>query len=98
MLYDGLPDSAPSKREDPDEEMWGATEELLAQVIEEVSVLAAGMQREKPRQVLRPHEMRRQDDKAAPGVVVHENGAVTATGLQGMLAMSRMAGTVRTDG
>jgi hypothetical protein len=42
-------------RESADQPAWGFTEELLAQLIEEVSVLAADHRREKPRDVFRPY-------------------------------------------
>lgn len=51
---DGLPDEARCRRVDGTS--WGVTEELLAQLIEEVSIGAAGMRRDKPRQIPRPAE------------------------------------------
>lgn len=51
---DGLPDEARCRREDPDEPRWGVLEELIAQVVEEVSVLAAERRRPEPRKIPRP--------------------------------------------
>lgn len=53
-LLQGLPEGARCRKEDPDEPAWGLVEELLAQVIEEVSVLAAERRRPEPRHVPRP--------------------------------------------
>ena len=43
---------------DPDEPEWGITEELLAQMIEELSILAADQRRKEPRTITRPDEYR----------------------------------------
>ena len=50
----GLPADARCRRTDPDTPLWGYVEELLAQVIEEVSVLSADRRRKEPRQLPRP--------------------------------------------
>lgn len=91
MLFRGLPDNAVSKRDSPDDAPWGLTEELTAQLIEEVSVLAADRRRKEPRSVPRPWE--KKDAKPKP-LDVSEDGAVHAHGYQGMLAAAQMRGAV----
>jgi hypothetical protein len=54
VLLRGLPEEALTNRPDPTEPYWGATHELLAQVVEEVSVLASDRRRKKPREIERP--------------------------------------------
>lgn len=44
--------------EERQQEKWTVETELLAQLIEEVSVLAADMRRKKPREVPRPKHLR----------------------------------------
>lgn len=53
MLLDGLPDSAHLKNHHG-EMPWGMQEELLAQIVEEISVLVAQKARDEPRHVPRP--------------------------------------------
>lgn len=53
-LLAGLPADARTRRENPDTPMWGFDQELLAQLVEEVSILAADYRRKKPREVPRP--------------------------------------------
>lgn len=86
----GLPESARTQREDPDVPAWGWNEELLAQLIEEVSVLAADKRRKEPRQVHRPFTPAPQE---AGGVVTTSTGGAVAHGHEAMLAM--FAGKVR---
>lgn len=90
-LYDGLPDSAPSKREDPDEPVWGATEELLAQVVEEVSVLVADKRRKDPRTLPRPWEKKK---PVKAGLVTTAEGGMRAVGLSAMLTATQTRGAV----
>ena len=54
MLLRGLPLDSRTRNDDPDAPLWGYTEELIAQVLEEVSVIASDHRRKKPRQVPRP--------------------------------------------
>lgn len=93
MLYESLPDSAVSKREEPDQPHWGPLEELLAQVVEEVSVLVAERRRKEPRTIPRPWEAKKK--KAG---LVRDGDSVTATGLGGMLAAAQMRGAVNLGG
>jgi hypothetical protein len=60
-LLDGLPPEARTRRKDPDEPMWGFAEELLAQIVEEVSLLVSNRTRKKPREIPRPSD-RSEDD------------------------------------
>ena len=63
VLLDGLPDGARSKT--PRGEVpWGMPEELLAQLIEEVSVLVAQRAREEPLHVTRPHSIEKAHEAA----------------------------------
>lgn len=90
MLHKGLPDSALSKRDAPDEPHWGVLEELMAQLVEEVSVLVADRRRKDPRTIERPWEKRK--DKTG----LTKNGdAVKATGHNAMLAAAQMRGAVQ---
>jgi hypothetical protein len=51
----GLPEEARARRPDATKVPWGQVEELLAQIVEEVSVLAADHRRKEPRQIPRPY-------------------------------------------
>ncbi len=59
--------------------MWGLPEELLAQLIEEVSVLVADRRRRKPREVTRPEWMQRASKRNAKGFQ-SEDGSVRVRG------------------
>lgn len=61
VYLEGLPSDARCRKEDPDEPTWGLVEELLAQVIEEVGVLAAERRRAEPRRVPRPKSKAEQE-------------------------------------
>jgi len=63
-------------------------EELLAQVIEEVSVLAADKRRKEARVVRRPYQGTTSDQSGA-GLTRHESGGVTAVGHEAVLSMFR---------
>lgn len=78
-------------REDPDIPPWGWAEELLAQVIEEVSVLAADKRRKEPRQVKRPFDTGSPEESNV-GLTTNASGGQTAVGHDAVLAMfaSRM--------
>lgn len=65
---------------------WGVQEELIAQVVEEVSVLVAGMTRDKPLTLPRPYEKKTQPRE---GLHNGPDGAISANGLGGMLALAR---------
>lgn len=93
MLYDSLPDSAISKREDPDQAHWGPLEELLAQLVEEVSVLVADKRRKDPRTIPRPW-----DKKNQKSGLVRNGDSVQATGHHAMLAAAQMRGAVKLGG
>lgn len=64
-------------------------EELLAQVVEEVSVLASNRQRKEPRRLPRPFEKRRS------GVHRDSAGNTVSTGLSAMIQATVGAGKVR---
>ena len=50
----GLPPEARLKREDPNDPVWGLIEELVAQGVEEVSLMVSQMKRRKPLRIPRP--------------------------------------------
>lgn len=52
-----MPDEARIRRVAGDDTRWTVTEELLAQLIETVSITAAGMQLKEPRQITRPTDV-----------------------------------------
>lgn len=81
-----MPESARTQRENPDEPPWGWVEELLAQVIEEVSVLAADRRRKEPKKVKRPFLT---SDESSGGLAENASGGLTAQGHDAMLAMFR---------
>lgn len=64
------------------------TEELLAQLIEEVSVLAADRRRKEPRQVPRPYDA----PEPKTGVTGNATTGIQARGLDGMIGAARMLG------
>jgi hypothetical protein len=74
--------------------MWGVTEELLAQLIEEVSVLTADRRRKEPREVPRP------GPAAEPemGLTGSVETGYTARGLEGFLGAALATGAVRLNG
>lgn len=54
MLVEGLPEQARTRRAADDRVWWGFTEELLAQLVELTSIVAADKRITEPRQVPRP--------------------------------------------
>ena len=54
MLLDGLPEESRLRRADPSLAPWGYLEELLAQLLEELSVLTSDRRRKEPLSVPRP--------------------------------------------
>lgn len=92
-LYDGLPDGAVSRRENPDEPHWGTTEELLAQMVEEVSVLVADKRRKEPRSLPRPWEKKKPARQL--GLTTNEAGGIQATGVAAVLTATQMRGAVQ---
>lgn len=68
--------------------MWGHVEELLAQLIEEVSVLTADRRRKKPREVRRPDAMRAASSPATPTGYETGAGTIHARGHAQMLAFA----------
>lgn len=75
VLLRTLPVDAYSRREDPTDVFWGIDQELLAQTLEMVSILAAEKRIKEPRQVPRPGQQRAQ--KSAP--VNTSQGLASAT-------------------
>lgn len=80
-LLDGLPVEARCRQEDPDDpaSSWGSTEELLAQLIEEVSVLAADRRRKEPRQLPRPKPRR---SKPVEETIATKHGGLLAAAMK----------------
>jgi len=89
-LLDELPEEAASNRAETGS--WGLTHELLAQLIEEVSVLAADRRRKEPRTIPRPGH----DEQTGRQVGLHttSSGGVEAVGLQGMLELASFKGQI----
>lgn len=97
-LLDELPEEAASVRAEVGN--WELTHELLAQLIEEVSVLAADQRRKEPRSIPRPSAPNESSQKPAANTGLHStgDGGMKAVGLDGMLGLARMAGAVKSDG
>ncbi len=95
MLFRGLPDDALSKR-DANAASWSTTEELLAQLIEEVSVMTAQHVRKEPRKVPRPAALTI-TPRAKPGLTEDAEGRVRAVGPAAILQRAREAGQVGTS-
>lgn len=88
------------------------TEELLAQIVEEVSVLTAQKARPEPRQVRRParieaeikaareaaEKQARLDALRQDTPTVKADGSIVAVGHRQMLALMRSRGTVKPGG
>jgi hypothetical protein len=91
-LIAGLPDGALCKQDNPGETPWGVTEELLAQLVEEVSVLAADRRRKDPITIPRPG----QPTVAPAGISGTASTGVQARGMAGLLAAAEVFGAVRT--
>jgi hypothetical protein len=92
-LLDALPPDARSRRKDPDDEPWGVTEELLAQLVEMTSVVAAERRLKEP--ILLPRPGLPDRGKRAAG----KPGANTVVGLgpatAAMLAWAKANGPER---
>lgn len=83
-----MPAEARTRRTDPNTPVWGYIEELLAQVIEEVSVLAADRRRKEPRAVPRPGQKKAAKTRNA-------GGGTTYNGFDAMLGMFKNGGAGR---
>lgn len=66
--------------------------ELLATILEEVSVLASDQRRPEPLEWPRPYERPDRTKKPAEGLVGDAESGFTATGLGGILALSEVYG------
>lgn len=98
VLIEGLPPTALSKQDNPGEVPWGVTDELLAQLVEEVSVLTSDRRRKEPIEIPRPgRESRTQQKAAQPILTGNAQTGLTAHGLSGMLAAAQVYGAVRHD-
>lgn len=97
----GLPDDALVRTtpEQRSQEKWTVEMELLAQVVEEVSVLASDRRRKKPVQVPRPDHLTRKGrpDRPAEDNVVSMAGYKHAIGVLGASSKGR-ATVVTPDG
>ncbi|MFG3132882.1 hypothetical protein ACGFZU_34940 [Streptomyces tendae] len=71
---------------------WTVHTELLAQLVEEVSLLASDHRREEPRTVHRPYG---QEDVAAAGAPEPQQPTKPMSGHQAMLAAAARRGMVR---
>jgi hypothetical protein len=89
----GLPPEALCKRDSADQESWSNTEELLAQLIEEVSVMTAGHQRKEPRKVPRPYGETERARPPKPGLV-ESDGRVRAVGAAAIVTHAAARGQV----
>ncbi len=78
-LVGGLPPEARLAREDPTEPEWGVTEELLAQMVEVMSVYASERRLKEPRVIPRPTDRQKEQQQ-------REERAVTHGGLLGAAA------------
>lgn len=97
VLVAGLPDEALCKQE-PGDMPWGVAEELLAQLVEEVSIVAAGYKRPNgPISVPRPG-----DDVTTRGPQEGLSGStdtgLQARGLGGFLAAAQVYGAMKAPG
>jgi hypothetical protein len=91
-LIDGLPTDSLTKTppDQRDKPKWTVEDELLAQLIEEVSILAAEQRRKKPRQIPRPGQpSRAQRETVTPEGVAGDNPYSRA---MGVLAATNPAG------
>jgi hypothetical protein len=89
VLLEALPERARTQRRDSDRgQWWGYTEELLAQLIEVVSVLAADKRLTEPRIIPRPGSAT--DADSTSGAAPPSN-----TGFRTMLNAAKRKGAVR---
>lgn len=88
-LIDGLPEDARLQSDTPDEP-WGVTRELLAMLVEEVSITNSERRHKQPLEIPRPGMRAAEvvDDEAA----AEKHGAIPALKHGGMLAAAVAAG------
>lgn len=92
MLLDGLPEESRTKSAPVDG--WTVHTELLAQLVEEISLLASDHRREEPRTITRPYS--RSDVAAAErGAPEAQQATKPMSGHQKMLAAAARRGMVR---
>lgn len=93
-LYRGLPEGALSKQETTGLPPWGMQEELMAQLVEEVSVLAADHRRKEPRVLPRPGD---DTPSNAPreGLTGTAETGYQANGAAALLTAAQVYGAVR---
>lgn len=95
VLVTGLPDEALCKQE-PGATPWGVQEELLAQLVEEVSIVAAGYKRPNgPIDVPRPGKKQQTPAGPREGLSGTTETGLQARGLGGMLAVAQVYGAAR---
>lgn len=85
MLLRALPAEARLSRLPGDEVAWSTDTELLARLVEEVSVLAADKRRKKPLEVPRPRSV----------IAVAESSRSKVRGLRGLTQFAAEQGRVR---
>lgn len=85
MLIRALPAEARLARIAGDEAVWTTETELLACLVEEVSVLAADRRRKKPLEIPRPGTVNQARDR----------GTAKARGVRGLLRVAADAGRMR---
>ncbi|MFE1289621.1 hypothetical protein [Streptomyces sp. NPDC058751] len=91
MLLDGLPEESRTKSSPLDG--WTVHTELLAQLVEEISLLASDHRREEPRTITRPYN--RSDVAAGSGGPEAQQSTKPMSGHQKMLAAAARRGMVR---
>ncbi|MGL5816648.1 MAG: hypothetical protein ACRCYR_03725 [Phycicoccus sp.] len=75
-------------RDSSDQPHWGHTEELTAQLLEEVSLLVSNYTRKEPITVTRPFKTTPTTAAPAPGVTEGSDGAATAVGAEAMIQLA----------
>ena len=85
VLLRSLPAEARLSRLPGDEVVWTSSEELLARLLEETSVLVADKRRKQPLEIPRPLTVSQVEEQAKP----------KARGLSGLLAIANETGRVR---
>ncbi|WNZ14985.1 hypothetical protein [Streptomyces sp. 11x1] len=91
MLLDGLPEESRTKSSPIDG--WTVHTELLAQLVEEISLLASDHRREEPRTITRPYN--RSEVAAESGPQEAQQPTKPMSGHQRMLAAAARRGMVR---
>lgn len=92
VLIEGLPDEALCKQPAEADRPWSETKELLARILEEVSIMAANHQRAEPLDYPRPGPGHPAGRAPAEGLTGSEETGFEARGLSGMLAAAAMYG------